>query len=35
MKIKNQNEYQMENQIENKIENKRMEEYENKNEIKI
>lgn len=35
MKIKNQNEYQMENQIENKIENERMGKYENKNEIKI
>lgn len=35
MKIKNQNEYQMENQIENKIENDRVREFENKNEIKI
>ena len=35
MKIKNQNEYQMENQIEIKIENDCMGECENKNEIKI
>ena len=35
MKIKNQNEYQMENQMENKIANDRMNECENKNEFKI
>lgn len=32
MKIKNQNEYQMENQIENQIKNERMGKYENRNE---